>query len=350
MAAYRDNVIGLDGEGLRFIDQTLLPGELRIVRTRDYRDVLEAIRTLRLRGAPLIGISAAYGVALAAREMHTAQAVDSERLLAVCNEFAATRPTAVNLFWALEIVRTLILRNEPSALPVVLEENARALHADDARRCAAIGLHGADLLPRNAGVITHCNTGAFATGGDGTAFSVLLEAHRRGRGIHVYADETRPLLQGARLTMWELREHGIPATLITDGTAAMLMRQGGIGAAISGADRIAANGDSANKIGTYALAIAAHAHGIPFYIAAPLSTVDLSVSDGSRIPIEQRAASEVLTCHGTTIAPENSAVYAPAFDVTPAELISGIITEQGVSYPPYNETLAGVHPYKSGSE
>jgi methylthioribose-1-phosphate isomerase len=209
-------------------------------------------------------------------------------------------------------------------------------------------MHGADLLPRNSGVITHCNTGAFATGGDGTAFAVLLEAHRGQRGIHVYADETRPLLQGARLTMWELREHGIPGTLITDGTAAMLMRNGGIGAVITGADRIAANGDTANKIGTYALALAARAHGIPFYIAAPLSTVDLSVSDASRIPIEQRSASDVLTCHGTDIAPADTPVYAPAFDVTPAELISGIITEHGVLCAPYNETLAATFPYKSG--
>jgi methylthioribose-1-phosphate isomerase len=349
MAGYRDNVIGLDGDGLRFIDQTLLPGELRVVRTHDYRDVLEAIRTLRLRGAPLIGIAAAYGVALAARELHRNLALTRENMLAICDAFAATRPTAVNLFWALDIVRQLIRETPIAVLQQALEDNARALHADDARRCTAIGMHGADLLPQYSGVITHCNTGAFATGGDGTAFAVLLEAHRRQRGIHVYADETRPLLQGARLTMWELREHGIPATLITDSTAAMLMRNGGIGAAITGADRIAANGDTANKIGTYSLALAARAHGIPFYIAAPLSTVDLSVSDGSGIPIEQRSASDVLTCHGTSIAPEDTPVYAPAFDVTPAELIEGIITEHGVLYPPFGETLARVHPYKSGS-
>jgi len=303
MAGYRDNVIGLDSDGLRFIDQTLLPAELRIGRTLNYRDVLEAIRTLRLRGAPLIGISAAYGVALAARELSGNGLLSRERLLAVCDEFAATRPTAVNLFWALEIVRTLIRTHSESDLPGLLEQQARELHVDDALRCEAIGRHGAALLPEGLGVITHCNTGAFATGGDGTAFSVLLEAHRRGRHIHVFADETRPLLQGARLTMWELQQHGIPATLITDGTAAMLMKQGGIGAVITGADRIAANGDAANKIGTYGLALAARAHGIPFYIAAPTSTIDLSVSHGNSIPIEERSHREVLECGGTLRAP-----------------------------------------------
>ncbi len=348
MAPYSDNVIGLDSEGIRFIDQTLLPGELRIVRTHDYRVVLEAIRVLRLRGAPLIGISAAYGIALAARELHSRGPISREILLDVCDQFAATRPTAVNLFWAVGIMKSLIESNPIDRLPVLLEQQALELHRDDARRCAAIGGYGAELLPVHAGVITHCNTGALATGGEGTAFAALLEAHKQGKDIHVYADETRPLMQGARLTMWELLQHAIPSTLITDSTAAMLMKQGKVQAVITGADRIAANGDSANKIGTYGLALSARAHGIPFYIAAPLSTVDLSILDGSGIPIEERPSFEVTHVGGMAIAPENTEVYAPAFDVTSADLISGIVTEAGVLHQPYGETLQAARSYKGG--
>lgn len=357
------SIIALTPSSLRFLDQTRLPREEVMVDTDDPAVVMEAIRTLRLRGAPLIGIAAAYGVTLAARAWLRSGATDPDafraHMLRVCDAFAATRPTAVNLFWALARMRDILARpdspatrpdfspthpDSPARLAAALEAGARALHDDDAARCAAIGRHGAGLLPRGSGVITHCNSGALATGGEGTAFAVLLEAHRRGRNIHVFADETRPLLQGARLTMWELARHAIPSTLITDGTAAMLMRGGRIGAAITGADRIAANGDTANKIGTYALAIAARYHGIPFYIAAPRSTIDLATAHGDDIPIEERAAEEVTTFDGIRVAPDGVAVHAPAFDITPAALITGIITERGVIVPPFDATLPTLFP------
>jgi methylthioribose-1-phosphate isomerase len=228
----------------------------------------------------------------------------------------------------------------PQDLPAALDAEARAIHEDDARRCSAIGRHGADIIPPGAGVITHCNTGALATGGDGTAFSVLLAAHRGGKNIHVFADETRPLLQGARLTMWELQRAGIPSTLITDSTAAMLMREGRVQVAITGADRIAANGDSANKIGTYGLAVSARHHGIPFYIAAPVSTIDFAITSGTDIPIEQRAAEELTEWGEHRVAPAGVECYTPAFDVTPAELITGIITERGICAPSAIATLS----------
>ncbi len=336
---YREDVIGWRDGAVCFVDQTLLPGEYRVVETRDWREVVEAIRTLRLRGAPLIGIAAAYGTALAA---HTTGDEGFPVMMAeVLEVFGAARPTAVNLFWSLERMRTVL---QTAASPTQARESllveARHIHDDDAARCAAIGAHGLALVPEGARIITHCNTGAFATGGDGTAFSVLLEAHRAGGGIHVYADETRPLLQGARLTMWELAAHGIDATLITDATAPMLLAQGGIALAITGADRIAANGDTANKIGTYGLALACRAHGVPFYIAAPLSTIDMTTPDGGAIPIEERGADEVRSFMGTAAAPAGARVYAPAFDVTPHALITGIITERGILTPPYRETLA----------
>jgi methylthioribose-1-phosphate isomerase len=348
-------VIELTATALRFLDQTRLPGEAVLVETAEHGILLEAITRLRVRGAPLIGIAAAYGVVLAAREWLAVQhsndvsltesSLFHQDMLAVCEAFAATRPTAVNLFWALSRMRNILTRPiAPDLLTVALETEARAIHADDALRCSAIGRHGAEIIPFGAGVITHCNTGALATGGDGTAFSVLLEAHRQGKTIHVYADETRPLLQGARLTMWELQQRGIPSTLITDGTAAMLMRQGRVQLAITGADRIAANGDAANKIGTYGLAVAARHHGIPFYIAAPFSTVDLALASGELIPIEVRSAEEITRIGDTIIAPNGSAAYAPAFDVTPSDLISGIVTERGILAPPYGETLEALHP------
>ena len=341
MAEYKHSVIGWTGKSIRFLDQTALPLSVHIVETENYRDMLEAIRSLRVRGAPLIGVSAAYGVCAAAREHSSlTHAAFVDRMLGVCDEFAATRPTAVNLFWALEQMRT-VLRLTPSVTECInaLTVKAISIHEDDDARCAAIGRYGAALIPRGAGVLTHCNTGALATGGDGTAFNVLLQAHREGKDIHVYADETRPLLQGARLTMWELKQHGIPSTLITDGTAAMLMRRGRVQLAITGADRIAANGDTANKIGTYALAVSAMHHGIPFYIAAPLSTFDFALITGDGIPIEERSGSEVTQCGDSRVAPPDINVYAPAFDVTPAELIRGIITERGIFSPPFHETL-----------
>ncbi|MCB2204911.1 S-methyl-5-thioribose-1-phosphate isomerase [bacterium] len=349
MEPSRPPVIELTPASLRFLDQTALPREERIVETADYRVMLEAIRSLRVRGAPLIGIAAAYGVTLAAREQLLAGQVpppDAQTvLLQICEEFAATRPTAVNLFWALDRMRTIIRSTpDPAALCAALETEARAIHDDDARRCTAMGRHGMEIIPHGAGVITHCNTGALATGGTGTAFSVLLAAHTAGKDIHVYADETRPLLQGARLTMWELEKSGIPATLISDSTAAMLMRQGRVQVAITGADRIAANGDSANKIGTYGLAVAARHHGIPFYITAPLSTIDPALATGDHIPIEEREGDELTMCGSLRIAPEDAATYTPAFDVTPADLITGIITERGICAPPYTETLLALFP------
>ncbi|MBE0645269.1 MAG: S-methyl-5-thioribose-1-phosphate isomerase [Bacteroidetes bacterium] len=344
-------VIELTATALRFLDQTQLPSEAVMVETADHRVLLEAIRRLQVRGAPLIGIAAAYGVTIAARAWLRRHPASSDAgafhrdMLHVCDEFAATRPTAVNLFWALARMREILAHPlSPDMLTAALEAEARALHADDALRCSAIGRYGAEIIPADAGVITHCNSGALATGGDGTAFAVLLEAHRQGKNIHVYADETRPLLQGARLTMWELRQRGIPSTLITDGTAAMLMRQGRVQAAITGADRIAANGDAANKIGTYALAVAARHHGIPFYIAAPFSTVDLSLASGDAIPIEERSGEEITRIGGSVVAPEGIDTYAPAFDVTPAELITGIVTERGIIAPPFDETLRALHP------
>ena len=344
-------VIDLTPTALRFLDQTRLPTEEVMIETADHRDVLEAIRTLRRRGAPLIGITAAYGVVLAARDWLARHAAPRDSAAfrtymdAVCDGFAATRPTAVNLFWALDRMRGILAGSgDPDTLTLALETEARALHADDAARCAAIGRFGAELLPEGAGVITHCNSGALATGGDGTAFAVLMEAHRQGKNIHVFAAETRPLLQGAPLTMWELQPHGIPPKLLTAGTAAMLMRSGRVAAAITGADRIAANGDTANKIGTYALALAARHHGLPFYIAAPLSTVDMAIPSGAQIPIEERGADEITTIGGRRFAPEGIGVYAPAFDVTPAELITGIVTERGIIAPPFTETLAALRP------
>ncbi len=346
-------VIELTSTRLRFLDQTRLPGREVMIETTDYRDVVDAIRRLRLRGAPLIGIAAAYGVVVAARawlRRHPEIAGNPaapfrEEMLAVCDVFAGTRPTAVNLFWALARIREILgYPLTPGLLTEALENEAQEIHDDDARRCTAIGKSGAACVPAGAGVITHCNTGTLATGGEGTAFAVLLEAHRQGKGIHVYADETRPLLQGARLTMWELQRHGIPSTLIADGAAAMLMQQGRIQLAITGADRIAANGDAANKIGTYGLAVAAKHHGIPFYIAAPLSTVDLTLASGAEIPIEERGSRELTHIGTRRLAPEGAAVFNPAFDVTPAGLIAGIITERGIIAPPYRETLAALHP------
>jgi methylthioribose-1-phosphate isomerase len=341
VGGYREDVIAWRDGAVRFIDQTLLPGEYRVVETRDWREVVEAIRSLQLRGAPLIGVAAAYGTALAAHT--TGDDGFPTTMNDVLAAFAASRPTAVNLFWSLERMRSVLqTAASPAEARTALLAEARHIHDDDAARCAAIGAHGLALVPAGARIITHCNTGALATGGDGTAFSVLLAAHRAGRGIHVYADETRPLLQGARLTMWELAAHGIDATLITDGTAPMLVAQGGIALAITGADRIAANGDSANKIGTYGLALACRAHRIPFYIAAPLSTIDMTTPDGAAIPIEERGADEVRSFMGVASAPAGARVYAPAFDVTPGALISGIVTERGILTPPYPETLAAL--------
>ena len=296
---------------------------------RTVEDVWQAIRQLSVRGAPAIGIAAAYGVCLG---VYGGRRVDD-----VCEYLATSRPTAVNLFWALERMRSVV----PRIAERLLAE-AKAIHDEDCELCALIGRHGADLLadlPEGAGILTHCNTGALATGGDGTAAAVIYELARRGKRPRVFADETRPLLQGARLTMWELAQRNIDATLICDSAAAQVMREGRVAAVITGADRIAANGDTANKIGTYSVATLASAHRIPFYVAAPTTTFDLSIANGGEIPIEQRAAEEITHAFGRQTAPDGAQVYNPAFDVTPAELISAIITDRGVIRPVNVDTV-----------
>jgi len=311
---------------VRFLDQTLLPGSESYVETADYRVVAGAIRTLAIRGAPLIGIAAAYAVALAARA--------GEPLDAAIGHLAATRPTAVNLFAALERMRRAAADPGPGAAERLLGE-ARAIHAEDVEMCAAIGRHGAALLPDPAVVVTHCNAGALATGGIGTALGVIVTAAAAGKRLRVFAGETRPLFQGSRLTAWELAKAGIDVTVLTDGSVAYLMSTTRVDAVVIGADRIAANGDVANKIGSYGLARAAADHGVPFYVAAPRTTIDPATATGAGIPIEERAASDVAEWHGGRIAAGGAKIWAPAFDVTPARFVTAIVTEAGVHRPPY---------------
>lgn len=322
-----------EGDAVIILDQTRLPHEEVYLRCIQVAQVVEAIRSLRVRGAPLIGIAAAYGLALAAQGDATGL---RERVGEAAVVLAATRPTARNLFWALERMLTCA---EQGASPEELACEARAIHEEDARACTAIGEHGAPLIPRGGTVLTICNAGALATGGEGTSLAVIRRAWRDGDPLRVIACETRPLLQGARLTMWELMRDGIPATLITDSMAATCMQRGLVEVVITGADRIARNGDSANKIGTYSLAVLAQYHEIPFYIAAPMSTVDLSLATGAEIPIEERDGEEIRGFGDAVVTLPGVPVFNPAFDVTPAELIAGIITENGIARPPYEETL-----------
>jgi len=326
---------GVDGT-LRMIDQTLLPGELREIDCHDVASVWEAIKMLRVRGAPAIGIAAAYGVVLGVRD-HAEQASFHDKLAEVTGYLASSRPTAVNLFWALDRMKakagSLALTHSPQQITSTLLEEARAIHEEDRALCRSIGRYGAHLLPDGAGVLTHCNAGGLATAEYGTALSVFFTAQDSGKKLHVYVDETRPLLQGARLTAWELVQRGIPATLICDSMAAQVMREQRVQAVVVGADRIAANGDTANKIGTYSVAVLAQAHGIPFYVAAPSTTFDLTLESGDQIPIEQRSPTEITHGFGRATAPEGVGVYNPAFDVTPARLITAIITERGVIEP-----------------
>lgn len=333
---------------LELLDQTLLPVRLEWIPCRDVDTVVEAIKSLRVRGAPAIGIAGAYGLVVAAAEaMRAGLAADASRahVLARAEELACARPTAVNLRWAVEraMRRLEPLTNGTSAaeLGATLLAEARAIHDEDRELCAAIGRHGAAILP-TGDVLTHCNTGALATGGDGTALAVITTAWEQGRRFEVFADETRPLFQGARLTAWELVQRGIPVTVLVDAAAGHLLKTGRISACIVGADRITANGDTANKIGTYALAVLAAAHGVPFYVAAPSSTFDLALSSGDEIPIEERSASEVLRPLGATAAPEGAKAFNPAFDVTPARLIRAIVTERGVIEPVTKERIASV--------
>jgi methylthioribose-1-phosphate isomerase len=323
---------------VRLLDQSRLPESIEFLDCRDVDAVAVAIRELKVRGAPAIGVTAAMGVALGAQSIaSTDYDVFAKTLVTICDRLAATRPTAVNLFWAIERMKQKLvaLRAEPIAsIKAALMKESQAILEEDIALCKAIGRHGADLIQGGQTVLTHCNAGALATAGYGTALGVIRAACEQGKKIQVIADETRPVLQGARLTAWELMQDQIPVTLITDNMAGSLMRQGKIHLCVVGADRIAANGDVANKIGTYSVAVLAKAHGIPFYVAAPYSTIDLSTKSGADIPIEQRNPLEVTTIHGSQpIAPTGVAVYNPAFDVTPAELISGIITERGVFKP-----------------
>jgi len=327
------------GEAVRLIDQTVLPARLEFRDCGTIDDLARAIVTLTVRGAPAIGIAAAYGLVLSChlgrREGERGEALVA-RLERDRRTLAATRPTAVNLFWALDrMARLMDADREPSDLEAALLAEARAIHDQDVAMSRAMGEAGQGLLPDPATVLTHCNAGALATGGFGTALAVVYAAHQAGKRISVYADETRPLLQGARLTAWELQNQGIPVTVLPDAAAATLLRDGRVDAVITGADRIAANGDAANKIGTYPLAVLARRHGVPFYVAAPSSTIDPAMPDGGGIEIEQRDPREVHGYGECRFTPEGVQAFNPAFDVTPAELITAIITESGVSGPPY---------------
>lgn len=328
------------------IDQTRLPMEEVYQRYTDFSSVAEAIKGMVVRGAPAIGVAAAMGVALGAREI-IADTHESfyRQLDNVCEIMARTRPTAVNLFWAIERMKQKAQSLQGSPLQAIrdaLKNEAIRIEAEDLAICKNIGAHGADLIPHGATVLTHCNAGGLATAGYGTALGVIRAAHEAGKQIRVFSDETRPWLQGARLTTWELMKDNIPVTLISDNMAGFFMAKGEITCCVVGADRIAANGDTANKIGTYGVAVLAKEHGIPFYVAAPVSTLDLSLTDGSRIPIEERPSTEVTHLRGLPIAPEGIVVRNPSFDVTPAKYITAIITEHGVARDNYPKELAAL--------
>jgi methylthioribose-1-phosphate isomerase len=336
--------IGAADGFVRLLDQTLLPTQIQYRDCRTVEEIWEAIRTLRVRGAPAIGIAAAYGVVLGMQKLDDRQrGAYLHRLREVAAYLRTSRPTAVNLGWALDrmekAVTPFVEQLSHADLNELLLDEALAIEEEDRRMCRAIGQVGADFIHSGHGVLTHCNAGGLATADYGTALAVLFTAAEAGKRIHVFADETRPLLQGARLTAWELQQHGIETTLICDSMAAQVMKEGRVQIVIVGADRIAANGDTANKIGTYGVAVLAKAHGIPFYVAAPSSTFDLSLASGAAIPIEQRDPREITHGFGKQTAPDGIGVYNPAFDVTPAELIAGIITEKGLIRPVENETI-----------
>ncbi|HWT65764.1 MAG TPA: S-methyl-5-thioribose-1-phosphate isomerase [Terracidiphilus sp.] len=332
-------------EGVRFIDQTKLPLEESYVLATNYEQVADVIVTMVVRGAPAIGVSAAYGVALGALGTKAATTAEfAPEFEQICARLAGTRPTAVNLFWAIDRMKKLFAEQlaAGASLATVKERilaEANAMYEEDIAACKAMGAFGGALLPDEGGVLTHCNAGALATCGYGTALGVIRSAVEQGKNVHVYADETRPFLQGARLTAWELMADNIPTTVICDNMAASLMRAGKIKAVVVGADRIAANGDFANKIGTYNVAILAKEHGIPFYCAAPWSTVDMATATGDAIPIEERNAVEVTHHGGKQLTPHGVGIRNPAFDVTPAKYTTAIITERGVLHAPFGESL-----------
>lgn len=328
-------------DGVRMIDQTKLPRVEAYVMNKTYEEVAHSIKAMIIRGAPAIGVAAAMGVALGVLQARE-EGLD-EQFETICTTLASTRPTAVNLFWAIERMKRVYRENRhlPFAqLQQRLVTEAELVKQEDIEICKAIGRNGADLIPEGRTVLTHCNAGALATAGYGTALGVIRAAVEAGKKIDVFADETRPFLQGARLTVWELQQDSIPTTLITDNMAGYFMQQGRIGCVVVGADRIAANGDVANKVGTYSVAVLAKEHSIPFYVAAPISTLDLTLESGKLIPIEQRASSEVTEMFGVPVAPERTTVQNPAFDVTPAKYVTAIITERGVARPDYLESLA----------
>ncbi len=329
---------------VHLIDQTLLPNEFKQIYCDDVESVWEAIKSLRVRGAPAIGIAGALGAVLGIWKSKATNYPDfATELKRVTDYLATSRPTAVNLFWALDRIEQTAEKHKNLEIPQLKEillEEAQHIIEEDRAKCRAIGQHGLNLLHNDDTILTHCNAGGLATSDYGTALAVMFSAHESGKNISVYADETRPLLQGSRLTAWELMQAGIDVTLICDNMAAQVMKEGKIQCVIVGADRIAANGDTANKIGTYNVAILANAHDIPFYVAAPTSTLDFSLKTGDLIPIEQRTAEEVTQGFGNRTAPDGVKVYSPAFDVTPAHLITAIITEKGIAYPPYEESLA----------
>lgn len=336
------------GDHVRMIDQTRLPGELLHLEIREAPVLAEAVKSLRVRGAPAIGIAGAFGVLLG---IQTFAGDDKEAFFAQLEETAetlnATRPTAVNLSWALKRMKRVAYESRRMSVPELkqrLQNEAVAIWEEDRRTCRKIGENGVALLKPGAAVLTHCNTGALATADFGTALGVVFAAHMAGNKVHVFADETRPLLQGARLNVWELMNEGIDVTLICDNTAAFVMQQDKVDCVILGADRIAANGDTANKIGTYNVAVIAEKHKVPFYVAAPYSTIDFALADGSQIPIEERDPEEVTNGFGRRTAPQNAKVYSPAFDITPNELIAAIVTEAGVIRPPFAENLRKYAP------
>jgi methylthioribose-1-phosphate isomerase len=330
--------------GVRFIDQTKLPTEETYVTCKTYEEVAAAIRTMVVRGAPALGVSAAMGVALGVRESKARDNAELKREFAhICDVLAGTRPTAVNLFWAIRRMQEKFAEISDQPIPTIkqaLIAEAQRVLAEDIASNQAMGQHGSVLMPSSGGVLTHCNAGALATAGYGTALGVIRAAVDSGKKLHVFADETRPFLQGSRLTAWELMKDNIPTTVISDNMAGAMMRQGKINAVVVGADRIAANGDVANKIGTYTVAVLAREHRIPFYVAAPFSTVDLETATGDEIPIEQRSSLEVTHLAGKQIAPDGVGVENPAFDVTPHQYVTAIITERGIVREPYQQSLS----------
>jgi methylthioribose-1-phosphate isomerase len=335
-------------DAIVMIDQRKLPSAEVYVTCKTAPEMAKAIRTMVIRGAPAIGVAAAMGIALGMRK---SKATGTKQFVTefqkTCDLMAATRPTAVNLFWAIDRMKRAFADvaqagGSVSEIKQGLEAEAQRIHDEDVASCRSVGAHGAALVPNSARVLTHCNAGALATAGYGTALGVIRAAVEQGKNVSVLADETRPFLQGARLTAWELIKDGIDTTVITDNMAGTMMRQGQVDLVVVGADRIAANGDVANKVGTYAVAVLAKAHHIPFYVAAPVSTVDLNTPDGSRIPIEERNEREVTHVGSSRVTPGGARIRNPAFDVTPAEYVSAIVTERGIARPPYEESLASL--------